>query len=192
MKLIPLRCPNCNEPIKPGNDIVVFGCTNCHTPVHISQAGPKKLDIRYAIWSKDKAGTRQWVPFWVFEGRVIITKRETQGGRRSSSKDSKELWGSSRRLYVPAWDLPLHSAQDVGSKMTQRQPAIEFIEPPADRQLVSASVSQADALSLLEFIVLAIEARRKDWLKDLEFELKVGEPQLWGLPTEGSSRRRGN
>jgi hypothetical protein len=190
MKLIPLRCPNCNEPLKPDNDTVVFGCTNCHTPVHISPDGPKKVAIRYAIWSKDKSNTQIWVPFWVFEGQVQILRRDTQGGSRSSSKDSKKMWGVPRRLYVPAWDLSLHTAQEVGSKMTQRQPAMQFIEPPADRELVSASVTQADALNLLEFIVLAIEARRRDWLKDLKFKLNVGEPELWGLPSEGSGRQK--
>jgi hypothetical protein len=40
-------------------------------------------------------------------------------------------------------------------------------------------------LRLLEFVVLAIEARRDDWLKALDFRIEAGEPQLWALPQQG-------
>jgi hypothetical protein len=181
MKLILLRCPNCSSPLKPGIDDIVYACPNCSSPIHIEAEGPKIIGIQYAIPTKGKDSEKIWVPFWVFEGRVQIKKRETQG-RRSSTKDSQRLWGSPRRLYVPAWDLSIHTAQEVGSKLTQRQLSMRFIERPAEAQLIPATVSPDDALKLLEFIVLAIEARRKDWLKELVFDLEVGEPELLALP----------
>ena len=59
---------------------------------------------------------------------------------------------------------------------------MRFIERPAEAQLTPAAVSSEDALKLLEFIILAIEARRKDWLKELVFDLDIGEPELLALP----------
>jgi hypothetical protein len=56
------------------------------------------------------------------------------------------------------------------------------VERPDGAQLINAVVTPADARKLLEFIVLAIEARRKDWLKNLVFELEVGEPKLLAFP----------
>lgn len=73
-------------------------------------------------------------------------------------------------------------AQDVGTRLIQRQPAIELIERPGTAYLAAAVVSPDDALSLLEFIILAIEARRRDWLKALDFRIDAGEPELWSLP----------
>lgn len=181
MKLILLRCPNCSSALKPGIDDIVYACPNCSLPIHIEAEGPKIIGIQYAVPPKGKDSEKIWVPFWVFEGRVQIKQRETQG-RRSSTKDSLELWGAPRRLYVPAWDLSIHTAQEVGSKITQSQPAMRFVERPAEAQLIRAIVSPDDALKLLEFIILAIEARRKDWLKELVFDLEVGEPALYALP----------
>ena len=46
----------------------------------------------------------------------------------------------------------------------------------------NAEMAPADAKKMLEFIVLAIEARRQDWLRELTFHLEVGQPDLWALP----------
>jgi len=181
MKLILLDCPNCSHPLQPDNDDIVFACPNCHLAVHLGAEGPEITSIRYALRRADKGDKGVWAPFWVFDGKVKIRKRETQG-RRSNTKDSLKTWEALRRFYVPAWDLNIHTAQDVGTKLTLQQPDLDYIEQPAEVKLVPATVSPADALKLLEFIVLAIEARRKDWLKELVFDIDVGEPILIGLP----------
>jgi hypothetical protein len=124
---------------------------------------------------------KEWVPFWVFNGRVLIKERVLQGGR-SDEKESERLWGAPRALYVPAWELSMAIAQNVGSQMIQQQPELQRVERPEESQFISATVTPDDARKLLEFIVLAIEARRKDMLKRLEFDLEVGEPQLMALP----------
>jgi hypothetical protein len=182
MKLILLRCPNCAEPLKPDNDDVVVVCTNCHTAVAIDADGPRKVETHYAVATGSGTELSEWRPFWVFEGTVDIQKREIQGGGRSSGKDAAALWSVPRRLYVPAWDLSLHTAQDVGSRLIQEQPRFHKIPRPENAQLAVATVTPDDAIKLLEFIVLAIEARRRDWLEDLEFQLDVGEPEFWAMP----------
>ena len=183
MKLILLRCPNCSEPLKPENDDLVLACSNCHTPVAIATNGPVKMRVQYAVPERFKLGNSQrWVPFWVFQGRVRIQKRETQGRSKKDRKSSEALWGIQRHLYVPAWDLDMQMAQDVGSKMIKDQPKFSFVDQPDEVRLVPVTVKPKDAEKLLEFIVLAIEARRRDWLKDLKFQLDAGEPELWALP----------
>ena len=71
--------------------------------------------------------------------------------------------------------------------MVQQQPSFEKIDRPQEAHLQTALVTPKDAKKLIEFIVLAIEARRKDWLRDLQFELDMGAPNLWTLP-EGTYR----
>jgi hypothetical protein len=182
MKLILLRCPNCGEPLNPANDDVVIACSNCHTPVAISVSGPQEMTVRYAVPGNKAASGKRWFPFWVFEGWVRILRRETQGGSSSGQKESEKFWGASRRLYVPAWDLDLHNAQEIGSQLIQEQPEIRFVDIPEKTQLIAATVTPKDAGKLLEFVILAIEARRRDWLKDLEFDLEIKDPELWGMP----------
>lgn len=185
MKLVALRCPNCSEPLKPTNDAVVLACDNCFTPIAIAVNGPQRMKIWFAVSERKKDVGKNWVPFWVYEGRIHIQQRETQSGWRTKDKDADRFWGEPRRLYIPAWDLDLHAAQDIGSQLIVSQPTFHFVEQPAEYQLTMATVTPEDAKRLLEFLVLAIEARRKDWLKELKFEIDVGQPQLWALPADG-------
>jgi hypothetical protein len=94
------------------------------------------------------------------------------------------LWGEPRDLYVPAWELSLRPAQDLGSKMIQEQPVYQALSSPTEVDLAPVTLTPDDARKMLEFIVLAIEARRPDWLKSLDFHLEVGEPALWALPAD--------
>ena len=41
---------------------------------------------------------------------------------------------------------------------------------------------RTDLLAAAEFIVIAIEAERKDKIKNIDFELKLSKPVLWILP----------
>jgi hypothetical protein len=181
MKLIALRCPNCTEPLAVENDDVVVACNNCQMMVAISQNGAVKMAVSFVVAHSQHLSAKEWVPVWVFNGRVIIKQRQVQGGR-SGEKDSERLWGVPRSLYVPAWELSLEIAQNVGSQLIQNQPELQRIERPEGAQFVSAVVTPDDGRKLLEFIILAIEARRKDMLKRLEFDLEVGEPQMMAFP----------
>ena len=182
MKLLALRCPNCAEPLKLDNDAIVIACHSCFKPVAIAANGPQLMKIWFATMDPDQKQVDKWVPFWVYEGRVNILQRETQSGWRSNDEDAGRFWDSTRQLFIPAWDLDLHRAQDIGSRMIVNQPQFNFVAQPTKYELVEAAVKPDDAERLLEFIVLAIEARRKDWLKNLEFKIDVGKPQLWAMP----------
>ncbi len=187
MKLILLRCPTCGEGLQPEQDDIVVACNNCHTPVSITQNGPAKAKVQFAIAkNRRRQSESRWLPFWVFEGQVEIINRVTQGGR-SRQKDSEKLWQRSGRFFVPAWDIQLHTAQAVGIQLIENPPEIELIPRPTEAHLKAANVDANDARKLLEFIVLAIEARRKDWLKNLDFRLDVDEAKLWALPVESLS-----
>jgi len=155
MKLILLRCPTCTQPLTPENDDVVIQCSHCQTPAAIGVNGPAKIATRFAVPERVKPKTNIWVPFWVFDGRVHIKKRETQGGRRADRRDSEALWAEPRRLFAPAWEVNMPTVKEV---------------------------TPGDALKLLEFIIMAIEAQRKDWLRDLLFEIEAGKPEFWAMP----------
>lgn len=179
MKLVALYCPQCAQPLAANNDDVLLSCGNCRAAVYLDDNGVRPAKV-YFVAGREQEET--WRPFWVFSGMVKMTKRVSQGGGRSANKQAEELWGAPRRLYVPAWELSLQAAQEIGARLIQEQPSFEFITPPAEANLTAATMEPADAKKMLEFIVLAIEARRQDWLRDLTFHLEVGQPDLWALP----------
>ncbi|WP_420629265.1 hypothetical protein [Candidatus Leptofilum sp.] len=181
MKLLALRCPICAQPLKPQNpDVVVLGCANCGTAVSLNESGLDTISLQFATPAVEKFDS--WLPLWVFNGRVTITNRQTQGRNKEAQQHSEQLWGYPRRLYVPSWDLPTETACQLGGDLVQRQPTFQRTDPPDKFSLVEAVVTPEDALKLLEFVVLSVEAARKDWLKELHFTIEAAKPQLWAIP----------
>lgn len=183
MKLVLLRCPNCTEPLKPGNDDVVVSCTHCYTPVAIAVNGAVKMPVKFAVPAESQVKSKRWMPFWRIEGQARISKRETQGGRSQNDK-AMQFWSTSRNFFVPAWELDPRIAQDVGSRLVQNPITLVTIEQPTSALIQTAVVTPNDAKKLIEFIVLAVEARRKDWLRDLNFDLETKEAELWAIPED--------
>ena len=181
MKLLALNCPECHQPLTPENDHIIVLCQECSTAVQIDEQGLNPIEIHYAAAAGDQI-VAEWQPFWIFTGKVDLLKRDTQGGHKSGGKAATELWGHPRQFYVPAWELSMRTAQSIGSQMVQQQPRFTAGPSPTNPTLLPVVIAAADAIKLLEFIILAIEARRDDWLKDLQFRLDVESPSLWALP----------
>lgn len=180
MKLLALICPQCAEPLKPNNDDITTVCPRCQQTYHLDTEGLKPLNIHFMSTSQTMA--KEWLPYWVFQGKVNITQRDTQGGGSKSAQEAEQLWGSTRLLYVPAWDLPMNRVQEIGGQLIQQQPGLKAITKPETFRMRPAIITADDARKMLEFIVLAIEARRADYLKNLSFQMQLGEAQLWALP----------
>ncbi len=183
MKLLALRCPTCTQKLAPqSTDVVVLRCSNCGTAVSINDSGINKIDVKFAASAVEKFDA--WLPIWLFNGRVHIQSRQTQGRSKQAQKDSEQLWGYPRHLYVPAWHMPANEASQLGGDLVQHQPQFQQAEPPPNATFVEAVVTPEDALKLLEFVVFNVEAARKDWLKDLQFNIEAGAPQLWAIPAQ--------
>jgi hypothetical protein len=181
MKLLALRCPTCAQPLKPQNpEVVVLRCAGCGTAVSITHTGLTTTTIEFA--APDVAKFDGWLPLWLFNGRVNITSRQTQGRNKQAEQDAQQLWGYPRRLYMPAWDLPTAAACQLGGDLVQRQPQFQPSAAPSQGNFVEAVLAPEDALKLLEFVVFNVEAGRRDWLKELHFTIEAEPPQLWALP----------
>jgi hypothetical protein len=183
MKLLALRCPTCAQALTPQSpDVVVLRCVNCGTAVSINDTGLDTIAIQFATPATENFDA--WVPLWLFNGRVNIQSRQTQGSNKQAKQDAEQLWGHPRRLYVPAWDIPTEAACQIGGNLVQRQPTFQQATPPDKATLIETILTPEDALKLLEFVVFNVEAARKDWLKDLQFTIEAAAPQLWAIPAQ--------
>jgi hypothetical protein len=183
MKLLALRCPTCAQPLTPqSREVVALRCGNCETAVSLTDTGLAPMNIEFAAPAVETFDA--WVPVWLFNGRVHIHSRETQGSNKQAKQDSEQLWGYPRRLYVPAWELPTEALCQLGGDLVQHQPAFQPATPPAQTTFIEAVITPEDALKLLEFIIFNVEAARSDWLKELHFTIEAAPPQLWAIPAQ--------
>ncbi len=176
MKLVLLRCPNCSAALTPGEDDLIVECQQCGTGVELADEGLKLIELRYTASS---ARVELWRPWWIFNGRVEITRRETQSGNQGD--EALRFWSQVKRFYIPAWELSLQAVRDEGLALLKKQPSLQAMPRPSGARFAPVVVSVSDARKLLEYLVVTMEASRKDWLKDLQFTADVGLPELWAL-----------
>ena len=184
MKLLALKCPVCGQRLAPQNkNALVMGCANCETAVSIDpDKGVQETTLQFATPKTPEVET--WLPMWVFDAKVNITSRRARKRHGRSEKASQELWGVPRRLYVPAWTMNMQTARQLGTKLVENQPQFQSAEKPSVAKLSEMLVAKEDALKLVEFIVLSIEAERKDWLTNLQFDIQPRSTDLWAIPAQ--------
>ena len=174
MKLIALRCPTCNNALAPNDDDLVIACESCGAAIAISDEGLHPIELRFST-----GVAAHYQPWWVFEGRVQISRREAQSGNRR--EEALAFWAQPRSFFVPAWELSLQALKNDGLDMLKKQPQLQAGARPAQVKLSPVVVSAEDARRMLEFLVLSLETGRADWLKTIDFKIDVGEPVLWAL-----------
>jgi hypothetical protein len=187
VRLIALKCPRCERPLRPAPSEVAFACGECGQVVRV--AGDA-IAPQIAHWAAARPGAsvRDWLPFWTLPGEVRFSRRKTDGFQLAQlvgGTGADPLWERARRLWVPAFRLELDEAQRWGARLTREAREYTHGPMPDGAPLRGCELDLDDARRLAEFIVLSIEAERSDTLADLEFTLPDGEPELWLLPWDG-------
>jgi hypothetical protein len=176
IELVPLKCIHCNTPIAAQIDEVAWVCEQCGQGLQIDEEqGLVPLDIRYADGIQPGKKGR---PFWVVEGRVSLD-RKTYSGIGNKTGEAERFWDQPRRFFIPAFDIALEDLVVIGPQMLRHHPELQT-GPAAS--FLPVTLSNADISPLAEFIVVAIEAERKDKVKSIEYSLSLGEAQLWVIP----------
>lgn len=184
MKLHSLACPQCAQWLSPQPDDIVLACPRCFSAVLLEDGGLRLLSVYYAASAVPKA---TWYPFWTFQGQVTFTVRETQSGNKA--KDAEAFWQTARQFLLPAWALDIWAARTLGLDFLQKPPFITLLDEPIKTVFQPVTLPREDALKLADFIILTLEAERKDWLRDLQFTLQMDAPTLWLLPGEMKGNR---
>lgn len=168
-----MLCTQCQTAIPAQPDEVAWVCPQCGQGLLFSETGLKPTAIQY--FNPIPPGSKGR-PFWVASGQVVINSRSAYSGREN---ESLAFWKMPRPFYIPAYNLPLEQLLAEGTRLVnapftlQAGPAVPFLPITLARQ---------DAVTFAEFIVLSIEANRSDKLRNIKFDLKLSNLQLWILP----------
>jgi hypothetical protein len=174
-----MTCLRCATPIPAEETEIAWVCEKCGQGMQLISAGLGPLTVQWAA-AKAKATNLRWEPFWSFVGTVRFTQRLNFGGRSEPDK----LWSEPQRFFIPAYRLPLRDLETIGAELLKRR-LRPTPGPAGATKLAHCSLFPADAKQAAEFVVLTIEAERRDKLKSVVFSIKADEPELWMLPFVG-------
>jgi hypothetical protein len=175
LELVPLKCLRCGTLVPAEEEEVAWVCAQCGQGMHLTLDGLAPLDVKWAM-ARENTSRIQWLPFWVFSGTVVFGQRQSYGGQTKPDA----LWDKPCRFYVPAFPASLEKIETLGADLTRKQVLLNA--GPAASALTQCTLFPADARHAVEFIVLTIEADRKDKLRSVDFTLDLAEPELWLLP----------
>ena len=175
VELIPLNCIRCGASIPAEIEEVAWVCAQCDQGQQLGEAGLPPLEIYYA---QGLTPPKKGRPFWLAEGRVTLN-RDTYGTFGKKTKDALRFWEQPRQFVVPAFPYPLDEFSRVGVQWLQKPPTLQ---PGPTADFESVTVAAADVAAWAEFLVMALEAERKDKVKKISFSLKLTEPELWVIP----------
>jgi hypothetical protein len=160
-------------PLPAQPDQVAWACPTCGQALLLDEGqGLRKTEFHYAANLTGKGK-----PVWVATGRVSFS-RSTFAGNDSGSMNA--FWNQPRTFFVAAYALPLEQVTETGVRLLRQPLTLKDGGQPAPFEPVV--VPPADVRPLAEFIIVSIEAERKDKLRALSFTLELETPQLWILP----------
>ncbi len=129
VRLLPMVCVQCSQPIMAQPGEVAWVCTTCGRGMLLGNDGIlKPIDV---FFSEEIKPGGQGRPFWVSQGKVAITERQTYQG--NSSREAEEFWGSERLLFIPAYRVSLDNLISVGMNLLkapvfiQKQGSVGFL-----------------------------------------------------------------
>lgn len=179
VQLVPLLCVRCQAPVPARVDEVAWVCEQCGQGLMLDDTPEGKtaalaLDIFFSnAIPQGKPGH----PFWVSSGKVTFTRRETYKG--NESKQAEAYWSAPRLFFIPAFQVNLDQTVALGTQMLDTPFSMQAGSPTPFLPVVNLP---DDMHAMAEFIVMSVEAKRRDALKHLEFTIELQPPQLWVIP----------
>ncbi len=174
VELVPLVCIQCSTPLPAEADEVVWVCAQCGQGMSLDEEkGLLPLEVQY---SANIAPNAVGKPYWVVESQVTL-QRETFSGNQD--REAESFWSQPHTFFIPAYKTSLETMLAQGMSLLRQPP---LLQPGPAARFEPVVLYAEDVLPAAEFIIMAIEAERKDKLKSVNFSLKLSTPCLWILP----------
>lgn len=176
VELFPSNCIQCAMPIAAAVNEVAWLCPTCGTSMELTEAGELiPCDI---LFSSNLPPGGKGRPFWVAEGTVEIF-RQSYNLIGKSDGEAMQFWSQPQRFFIPAYECDLEEMLAIGIRWLTNPPPL--VEGPKTNFL-PITHSVADVQAFAEFLILAVEAARKDKVKEIRYKLELQPPILWILP----------
>ena len=191
MKVVQVKCPNCNNPINMKQVDMLFFCDNCRT-LHVRDGGVHVVDYEIADFGRSASQTnRVYVPFWRMYSSFVIQNTQVAGGSmfklsnwiRGGQGNSGDLF-----IFVPAADFDPPTFKNLATAYTANPPRyasrLDFNNVPR----LPATMTREVAAKMADFVVVTMEAEKPGVLQQLDYSLKVNDAMIVYLPFLSSAQ----
>lgn len=173
IELVPLLCVKCETPVPAEIAQVAWVCQRCGQGLLLDEAvGLVELKVNYSAGIPQGSTGK---PYWVVEGQARLQREQFSGNQNA---EAQLMWAQPRQFIIPAYTCSLELLLQQGPDFLQKPP---FLQPGSAVPFLPVTLPPADIRPLAEFIVVAIEAERRDMLKKVEVSVQLSEPELWIL-----------
>ncbi len=183
MKVVQVKCPQCNTPIQMKQKDHLFYCSTCGT-LHTRDEGVERLDYEIAEIKTSSSAARYYQPFWRLYCDFIVNSREVKGGTMfkiaSLIKGSSD--GGSLFIFVPASEMDINSFRHWAVQLTTKPPMYATRKDFGGVERIPASVSRKEAEEMADFVAVTLEAEQPGTLQKLDYTLKVNASKVIYLP----------
>lgn len=183
MKVIQVKCPQCNSAIQSKVRDRLFFCPQCNT-MHVRNGGVEKLDYEIAEFNQAVQGERLYMPFWRVYATLVVHSKNVEGG--SLFKLTQWIKGASNSgnifIYIPATELDNAGFRALSSRFTASPPKYATKLNFGNVNRLPATVSKQEAAELADFVVVTMEAEQPGVLQQLNYTLTVNDTKLVYLP----------
>jgi hypothetical protein len=173
--LQPLQCLKCQTALPAEPDEVAWLCPTCGQAALLDEKQPAGLAPLEIHFANDIRPGQKGRPFWVAQG-VVVVQRETYSG--DESRQALEFWQKPRTFFVPAHACELEQLISLGLQLLKQPIAMM---PGQVAPFLPVTLSPADVRPMAEFIIMGLEAERRDMLKSVGIQLNLAAPSLWVL-----------
>jgi hypothetical protein len=174
--LLPLQCIKCQTPLSAESDEVAWLCPSCGQAVQLDEKQPAGLGPLEMYFAAGIQSGQKGRPFWVAQGLVTV-QRQTYSGNESGQ--AQEFWKTPRTFFVPAYTCTLEQLISQGMQLLKQPVSMMQGQPVA---FLPVTLSIDDVRPMAEFIIMGIEAERRDMVKSVALQLNLAKPVLWVLP----------
>lgn len=183
MKVIQVKCPQCNTPLQTKVRDHLFFCEQCNT-MHIRNGGAEKLDYEIAEFNASAQGERLYMPFWRVYATFNVHSKSVEGG--TLFKLAQWVKGASNTgnmfIYVPASELDNAGFRSLSTRFTANPPRYPTRLNFGGVGRLPAVLSKKDAAELADFVVVTMEAEQPGVLQNLNYSLTINDTKLVFLP----------
>jgi hypothetical protein len=163
-------------PVPAQLDEVAWVCEQCGTGLLLDEEdGLHRLELNTASGIKPNAKGR---PFWVVRGSVTLD-RDTYGVLGKQTGKAQKFWSEPRLFFIPAYSCSIDELTKLGMHLLTNPPELK---PGLAADFLPVTLHKEDIRAYAEFIIMGIEAQRKDMVKEVAFTLQLEQAVLWVLP----------